>query len=100
MQFLKYTWCLTSTEIIRLIRDGKKGLSRWGQRDGEVGAEVAYRYTVTTRMTPALRWAAMRAVLMFISCEGQSHNLNNVHRPQLFKRKESRFEPRSFCLPG
>ena len=22
-----------------------------------------YRYTVTTRMTPALRWAAMRAIL-------------------------------------
>ena len=24
-----------------------------------------YRYTVTNRMTPALRWAAMRAILMF-----------------------------------
>ena len=24
-----------------------------------------YRYTVTTRMTSALRWAAMRAILMF-----------------------------------
>ena len=24
-----------------------------------------YRYTVTTRMIPALRWAAMRAILMF-----------------------------------
>ena len=23
-----------------------------------------YRYTVTTRMTPALRWAAMRAILV------------------------------------
>ena len=23
-----------------------------------------YRYTVTTRMIPALRWAAMRAILM------------------------------------
>ena len=32
------------------------------------------RYTVTTRMTPALRQAAMRAILMFhIHCEGQSH---------------------------
>ena len=31
------------------------------------------RYTVTTRMTPALRWAAMRAILMFHNCEGQSH---------------------------
>ena len=32
-----------------------------------------YRYTVTTRMTPALRWAAMRAILMFHNCAGQSH---------------------------
>ena len=32
-----------------------------------------YRYTVTTRMTYALRWAAIRAILMFHSCEGQSH---------------------------
>ena len=33
----------------------------------------AYHYTVTTRMTSALRWAAMRAILMFHNCEGQSH---------------------------
>ena len=32
-----------------------------------------HRYTVTTRMTYALRWAAMRAILMFHNCEGQSH---------------------------
>ena len=32
-----------------------------------------YRYTVTTRMTYALRWAAMRAILVFHNCEGQSH---------------------------
>ena len=32
-----------------------------------------YRYTVTTRMTSTLRWAAMRAILMFHNCEGQSH---------------------------
>ena len=30
-------------------------------------------YTVTTRMTYALRWAAMRAILMFHNCEEQSH---------------------------
>ena len=29
--------------------------------------------TVTTRMTYALRWAAIRAILMFHNCEGQSH---------------------------
>ena len=35
---------------------------------GEEGDYYTYRYTalsVNTRMTPALRWAAMRAVLMF-----------------------------------
>ena len=35
----------------------------------EVGEEgdyiYTYRYTVTTRMIPALRWAVMRAILMF-----------------------------------
>ena len=39
---------------------------------GEEGDYYTYRYTVTTRMTPALRWAVMRAILMFY-CEGQSH---------------------------
>ena len=29
-----------------------------------------YRYTVTTRMTYALRWAAIRAISMFHNCEG------------------------------
>ena len=32
---------------------------------GEVDYIYTYRYTVTTRMTPALRWAAVRAILMF-----------------------------------
>ena len=34
---------------------------------GDEGAEIIYLslYTVTTRMIPALRWAAMRAILMF-----------------------------------
>ena len=41
---------------------------------------------VTTRMTSALRWAAMRAILMFHNYEGQ----DSIHRPQLLKRKESR----------
>ena len=42
----------------------------------EVGREGDYIHTatlsVTTRMTYALRWAAMRAILMFHNCEGQS----------------------------
>ena len=31
---------------------------------GGEGDLYTYRYTVTTRMTPALRWAAMRAMVM------------------------------------
>ena len=65
-------WCLTSTETIRLIRDGEKvgegGVWRWGRWGGGRwggGRLYTYRYTVTTRMTPALRWAAVRAILMF-----------------------------------
>ena len=45
----------------------------------EVGGKGDYiyisRYAVTTRTTSALRWAAMRAILMFHNCEGQSHKI-------------------------
>ena len=46
-----------------LIRDGEKA----GMEVGKEERLYTYRYTVTTRMTPALRWAAMRAILMFYS---------------------------------
>ena len=62
----KWTWCLMSTETIRLIRDREKGVWRWSRL-------YTYCYTVTTRMTSALRWAVMTAILMFHNCEGQSH---------------------------
>ena len=42
----------------------------------EVGEEgdYTYRYTVTTRMIPALRWAAMRAIFnVSVGSDGQSH---------------------------
>ena len=41
----------------------------------EVGEReiYTYRYTVTTRMTSALRWAVMSAILLFHNCEGKSH---------------------------
>ena len=40
---------------------------------GGRGRLYTYRHTVTTRMTSELRWAAMRAILMFHNREGQSH---------------------------
>ena len=56
-----------STETMRLIiRDGEKGVGGGeGYGGGGRGKLYTYRYTVTTRMTSALRWAAMRAILMF-----------------------------------
>ena len=56
---------------------------------GEEGDKYTYRYTVTTRMIPALRWAAMRAILMF-----QQEVMDKVTRqcPQtttFLERKES-----------
>ena len=66
---------------------------------GGRGRLYTYRYTLTTRMIPGLRWAAMRAILMFHNCDGQKSQ-DSVHRPQILKRKESRsrFEPRFTSL--
>ena len=58
--YFKQTWC---TETIRLIRDGEEGARGYGGGGRE--RLYIYRYTVTTRMTSALRWAAMRAILIF-----------------------------------
>ena len=53
-------------------RRGGEGV--WGGGMGGGEREIIYyHYTVTTRMTPALRWAAMRTILMIRNCEGQSH---------------------------
>ena len=48
---------------------------------GEREIIYTYRYIVTTTVTSALRWAAMRAILMT-------------------KESRSRFEPRSRRLPA
>ena len=66
---------------------------------GEEGDYYTYRYTVTTRMTPALRRAVMRAILMFRNCEGQSHKtVSTDHNFGCERRAE--VEPRSLCLPA
>ena len=65
--------CFTSTETAGLLGTGAQD----GHLDFHTAPELCtevreegdyipiYRYTVTTTMTPALRWAAMRAILMF-----------------------------------
>ena len=40
---------------------------------GRLYTDPSLHCHVTTGMTPALRWAAMRAILCFVNCEGQSH---------------------------
>ena len=52
--------------------DGEKGGRGYG--GGGKGRLYTYRYSVTTRMTPAFKWAAMRAILIFINCETKSRN--------------------------
>ena len=49
--------------VHRNVRDGEMGGKGYGS--GGRGILYTYRYTVTTKMIPALRWAAMRAILMF-----------------------------------
>ena len=67
--------CSTSTETIRLIRDGEKARGEGGM---EVGAEreIIYLSLHCHRQNDSyinLRWAAMRTILIFHNCEGQSH---------------------------
>ena len=61
--------------MLNVHRNRKAYLGRGevGGGGGGSGRLYTHRYTVTTRMTSALRWAAMRAILMFHNCEGRSH---------------------------
>ena len=84
-----------STETMRLIRDGEKG---------EGGMEVGEREIIYLSLhchhqnKSALRWAAMRAILMF-QLEVMDKVIGQCPQTTTFlKRKESRsgIEPRSF----
>ena len=66
---------------------------------GLVGRLYTYHYTVTTRLTPALRWAAMRAILMFHNCEGQSHKTRSERRAEAdSNRCPSAYQPNALPL--
>ena len=73
---------------------------------GGGGRLYTYRYTVTTRMTSALRWAAMGAILMFHNCKGQSHKTvstdHNLSRERKTKadsnRGPSAYQPNALPL--
>ena len=49
-------------------------------------------------MIPALRWAAMRAILMFHNCEGQSHKTESTNH-NLFEEKGEQKRIRTEVLP-
>ena len=59
---------LSKVNMVLNVHRNRTAYSRTGRRGyggGGRGTLYTYRYIVTTRMTPALRWAAMRAILMF-----------------------------------
>ena len=87
---------ITSTETMRLIRDGEKwGEVRGMDRGGGRGILYTCRYTVTTRMVPALRWAAMRTIFnVSVGSDGQSHTNHN-----LFEEKGQPKRYRTEVLP-
>ena len=93
-----------STETTRLIGDGQKGGRGYGGRGR--GRLYTYCYTVTTRMTSALRWAAMRAILMFHNCKGQSfktvsidHNFWRERRAEAdLNQGPSAYQPNALLL--
>ena len=64
---LKLTMLLKVNMVLNVHRNDKplKGTGGRGYGGGGRGRLYTYHYTVTTRMTPALRWEAMRAILMF-----------------------------------
>ena len=57
---------------------------------GVRGRLYTYRDTVTTTMIPALRWAAMRAILMFHNCEGQSDKTGSTQTTISEEKGESK----------
>ena len=68
----------------------------------EVGGEGDYILIATlllSRMTSALRWAAMRAIFMFHNCEGQSHKtVSTDHNFSRERRAEavSKLDPSAY----
>ena len=77
--------------------DGEKGGR--GYVGGGRGRLYPYRYTVTTRMTSALRWAAMRAIFnVSVGSDGQSHKTVSTNH-NLFEEKGEPKRYRTEVLP-
>ena len=91
----KKTWCLTSTETIRLIRDGEKGGRGYG--GGGRGREIIYL---------SLHCHHQNDFCIKMGSDESHFNVSFIVRDKVhasfLKRNESRsgIEPRSICLPA
>ena len=76
-----------------------QGVGGGGYGGGGRGSLYTYRYTVTTRVTPALRWAAMRAYTVDILLH-LNHFTAMLAAPSLGKRpiKTPNLKPSVFFL--
>ena len=93
-------FCFLTRSCPRRGSGGDRGPSIWGKKEIMSHTEIIQCMSLPKWFCINwLRLAAMRAIWCFINFEGQSHK-DSVHKPQHFKRKESRsrFEPRSLCL--
>ena len=99
---MMYVSTMLNVHTIRLIRDGEKCvcvcLGGGGYGGGWRGRLYTYRYTVTTKLTPALRWAAMRAILIYHKQSHKTvstnHNFGREGRAEAdSNRGPSAFEP-------
>ena len=94
--------CLTSTESIRLIRDGEKGGGKGGGGDGmEVGGRGrlnTYRYTVTTQDDSCIKMGSDESHFNASLIVRDKVTIRQCPQITTFlKRKESRGE---ICLPA
>ena len=75
----------SSTETMRLLRDGEKGEGVWRLWKREIiylGAIHCHH-----RNDCGMRWAATRAILMFHNCERQSHKTVSIDHNVTFEEK-------------
>ena len=82
------------------VRRNHKAYYGRGQRGGKGGGIYIICYIVTTRMTPALRWAAVRANLNVLLIVSDKVTRQYPQTTTFLKRRESRsgIEPRSALL--
>ena len=92
----KQTWCLTSTETIRLIRDGEKGEGYGG---GVRGRLYTYRYKRRHNQNDSCIKTGSDESHFNVSVIVRNRVTRRCPQTTTFKGKERRsgFEPRSFC---